>query len=176
MTLSRRVYAAKISAWTPRLSRSEYQQRQLRRAIQPDRMNAAEPAADVEQRRRLEIQAAGVAIAVPARRDQRAEVRQPNLPAMIVAGEHEVEVVGLGPGELVGRMGEEDAEGRWIRSLDFGVADGDRAPFRTRAARFRREVTSAPLIESNSQRLPRSVKPQPVIAARSGATSGSRIS
>ena len=56
------------------------------------------------------IQAAGIAPAVPTRRDERAQTRQPNLPAVVVAGEHQVEVVGPGQVELVGRMGEENAE------------------------------------------------------------------
>ena len=79
---------------------------QLRRM----RMNAGQAAADVHQRRRLEIETASIARAIEARRDQCAETGQANLSAVIVAGEHQIEAVRFGPGKMVGRMGKEDAE------------------------------------------------------------------
>jgi hypothetical protein len=60
--------------------------RRLRPAEEAQGVVATETAADVQQRRRLVEDAAVVAPAVAARHEDRTDQRQPNLPAVDVAG------------------------------------------------------------------------------------------
>lgn len=73
-------------------------------------MVAAEATADVKKRGWLVVETPGITAAEPAGRDKRADERQPDLSAVSVPGEHEVEVVGLGPRKLVWGMREEQAK------------------------------------------------------------------
>ena len=75
-----------------------------------DRMLSRQAAADVHQRRLLEKSPAIIAPAVAARHEKRADQRQANLPAVDVAGEHEVDLVGACPGDVVGRVTEAKAK------------------------------------------------------------------
>src|SRR3954470_15469058 len=75
-------------------------------------MDAGEAAGNVEERGHYEVEAAGVAAAVKAGRDECAQIWEADLAAMVMAGKHQIEMVAAGERELVGGVGEEEAEGR----------------------------------------------------------------
>jgi len=93
--------------------------------IEAPHVNARQAATDVQERRRLPKEPAGIAGAIPARRDERSNQRKANLSAVIVPGEHQVEAVAARPAELIGRVGEEDPQrdGRVVRRQERRVAE-----------------------------------------------------
>lgn len=92
----------------PRLClRQECEERKFGRAVPAQRMLARDAAADVQHGRLFVVEATGIAAPKQARRDERADVGEANLPPMIMAGKHQVELVLARPEIEVGRMGEE---------------------------------------------------------------------
>ena len=66
----------------------------------------AEAAADVQDCRRLVKSSAVVTAAVAARNEYRANHREPNLAAVVVAGEHQIDAVLSRPADIVRRVAE----------------------------------------------------------------------
>src|SRR3954465_11460929 len=88
----------------------EYQQRKLRLAVEADGVNAGQAAGDMHQGGRLVIEAAGITGAVETRRDEGTDQWKADLPAMGMAGEHQVKALRSRPGKIVGSVREEDAK------------------------------------------------------------------
>ena len=151
--------------------RTQHEQGQFRRAIEPDGVDAGDAAADVEQRRRLVIEAAGIAAADSgwarsALRDRAGESARRGC-GRRASGRS----LAPGPGELVGGVGEENAEcGVWSGA----VAGSAPSPHSALEHRCRTEPRQLGAGEQHlhaadrhcaSQRLPRSVKPASASAA-----------
>src|SRR5262245_57524828 len=110
-------------------------------------MNARQPAAHMEQRRRLEIKPAGITKAKATGRDQRTQKWQANLSAMIVPCQHQIKALRLGPGKLVGSVGEEDSEGsalgdigRFAKPGQFSAGQQDLYAINRQLARLASEI------------------------------------
>src|SRR5262245_22095072 len=89
---------------------SQHQLGQLRRALIAYRRLARKAAADVHQRRRQLEHSRGVRHPVAAGREHWPDDRQANLPAVVVPGQQQVEIVPARPADLIGGVRQEDAQ------------------------------------------------------------------
>src|SRR5262249_53505471 len=80
-------------------------------AVEPQRALAPKAGADVKNRRRLFKDATVEAPAIQAGHEDRSEQGQPDLPAVVVARQHQIDVVSLGPADVVGGMAQTQAKG-----------------------------------------------------------------
>src|SRR5262245_41296533 len=95
----------------------EHDPRHLRPAIVAEEMLARQPAADVQQGWFLEKGAAIVAAAVATGDEHRTDPGETNLAAMHVPGQHQIDMVALGPADRVRAVAQAQAKGfLWPRA------------------------------------------------------------
>jgi hypothetical protein len=88
-----------------RAAAAENQERDLRRTMNADRRQRRGAPADVHHGVPAPICAAGIAYAVTTWSENGTHDGQPDLPTMVVASQHQIHLVSLGPIELIGGVG-----------------------------------------------------------------------